>query len=256
YALVGYSPGDPCHQPVLVDPVEELFQVNVHDPVVAFSDKCLCLGHSLMGGSARSKPVAVLGERRVPAFLQDLQQRLLDQAIDNARDAELPDPAIRFGDFHPLDRLRLIGPLEQLVPNGWPVFPKVAHGSLDGHAIDAGTTLVLPNALPRSFEVVTFAHFLHEPFIKCRALGFPFRHGRFGPSSIGSWGFTPVARRGGQMVLDFRPHSAHEIRVLLTTSDRSGLRPAFPARPIRCLRLSALECLTSLADCLAYYALC
>jgi hypothetical protein len=29
-----------------------------------------------------------------------------------------------------------------------------------------------------------------------------------------------------------------------------------PARPIRCLRLSALECLTSLADDMTYYALC
>ena len=57
-------------------------------------------------------------------------------------------------------------------------------------------------------------------------------------------------------VLDFLPHSAHESRVLLATPNRSGLRPSFPAWPIRLLRLSALECLTSLADGMAYFALC
>jgi hypothetical protein len=35
-----------------------------------------------------------------------------------------------------------------------------------------------------------------------------------------------------------------------------GPSATVPARPIRCLRLSALECLTSLADDMTYYALC
>src|SRR5215831_8707814 len=51
--------------------------------------------------------VAVLGKRWVPPLLENLQQGLLDQSIDDARDAELSDPAIRLGDFDPLDRLRL-----------------------------------------------------------------------------------------------------------------------------------------------------
>ena len=82
---------------------------------------------------------------------------------------------------------------------------------------------------------------------------------RFGPFAIGARGFTPVFRGKGQkllLVLGFLPHSTHESRVLLATPNRSGLRPSFPARPIRLLRLSALECLTSLTDSMAYYALC
>ena len=35
-----------------------------------------------------------------------------------------------------------------------------------------------------------------------------------------------------------------------------GPSATVPARPIRCLRLSALECLASLADDMTYYALC
>src|SRR5499425_3466315 len=38
--------------------------------------------------------------------------------------------------------------------------------------------------------------------------------------------------------------------------NRSGLRSPFPAWPILFLRLSALECLTSLADDMTYFALC
>src|SRR4051812_15580238 len=39
-------------------------------------------------------------------------------------------------------------------------------------------------------------------------------------------------------------------------SSRSGLQSPFPVRPIRWLRLSAPECLTSLADITTYYAFC
>ena len=39
--------------------------------------------------------------------LKNLQQGLLDQSVDDARHAELSDPAVRFGDFDPFDRLRL-----------------------------------------------------------------------------------------------------------------------------------------------------
>jgi hypothetical protein len=45
-------------------------------------------------------------------------------------------------------------------------------------------------------------------------------------------------------------------RPLPATPDRSGLRPPFPVWPIRSLRLSALQCLTSLTDDTDYYALC
>jgi len=51
----------------------------------------------------------MLGKRRVPLPLKNLQQGLLDQSVDDARHAELSDPAVRFGNFDPFDRLRLEG---------------------------------------------------------------------------------------------------------------------------------------------------
>ena len=83
-------------------------------------DVMLRLGHCLVGGTSRSEAVAVRGEIRVPPLLENLQQGLLDQSVDDARHAELSDPAIRLGYFDPLDRLRLIGSFEQLRPNAWP----------------------------------------------------------------------------------------------------------------------------------------
>jgi hypothetical protein len=46
-------------------------------------------------------------------------------------------------------------------------------------------------------------------------------------------GFTPALRFQGQLVLDVRPLSIHESPVLLSTLNRSGLQPSFPALPIR-----------------------
>jgi class 3 adenylate cyclase len=50
-----------------------------------------------------------------------LQQGLLDQSVDDARHAELSDPAVRLGDFDPFDRLQLVGSREQLRPDARPV---------------------------------------------------------------------------------------------------------------------------------------
>src|SRR4051794_13443150 len=99
--------------------------------------------------------------RRVPAFLQNLQQGLLDQSVDDARHAELSDPALRLGDFNPLDRPRLVGSFEQLRPNAWPVLTQVVLRVVNGHPIDARTALVLANAFPRSYEIPSVTHLLH-----------------------------------------------------------------------------------------------
>src|SRR5437762_7233739 len=120
-----------------------------------------CACHCPMGGASRSETVTVLGKRRVPPLLQNLQQGLLDQSVDDARYAELSDPAVRLGDFDPLDRLRLVGSLEQLRANAWPVLTQVVSGVLYGHPIDTGTALVLANAFPRSYEILSVAHLFH-----------------------------------------------------------------------------------------------
>src|SRR5262249_16184838 len=121
HAFVRHPRSDARHQTVVIDPVEKFFEIKIDHDRVARSDVLLCLSHRLVGGSPRPEAIAVLGERWVPPLLENLQQGLLDQSMDDAGDAELSDPAIRLGDFDPLDRLRLVGSREQLRPDVWPV---------------------------------------------------------------------------------------------------------------------------------------
>ena len=161
HTLIGHSRGDARHQAVVIDSVEKLFEIEIDHDVVALGDVALRLGDCLMGGAHRSKAVTVLGKRRVPPLLENLQHSLLNQSVDDARHAELSDPAVRLGDFDPFDRLRLIGSLKQSSPNVWPVLTQVILGGVDGHSINARTALVASNALPRSFEIPSITHLLH-----------------------------------------------------------------------------------------------
>src|SRR3954471_2306451 len=153
HALVRHPRGDPRHQAIVIDPVEKFFEIEINYNVVALGDVLLRLGHCLVGRAPWSEAVAVLGERWIPALLENLQQGLLDQPVDDAGDAELSDPALRLGDFDPSDRLRLVGSREQLRPDVWPVLTQVGPGVLDGHPINAGATLVAANStLAASFS--------------------------------------------------------------------------------------------------------
>ena len=123
----------------------------------------------------------MLGKRRVPPPLEYLQQRLLYQAVDDAWHAEPSDAAGRFRDIDPFDRLRRVGSVEQLFPDGWPVLPQVGRGVVDGQSVDAGTTLVPTDAFPRCFQVASVAHLLHELVFGGRAVGGSLRREWFGP---------------------------------------------------------------------------
>ena len=83
----------------MIDPVEKFFEIKINYDVVARSNVSLRLGYRLMGGASRSEAVAVPGKRRVPPLLENLQQGLLDQSVDDARYAELSDPAVLSNDI-------------------------------------------------------------------------------------------------------------------------------------------------------------
>src|ERR1700733_10425358 len=80
-----------------------------------------------------SKPVAVLGKRRVPSLLQNLHHRLLDKAIQHSWDAKLSHPSIRLRDFHPPHRFRFVSPVQQLLLNSRPVLLQIVAELIDRH---------------------------------------------------------------------------------------------------------------------------
>src|SRR5262244_1994105 len=107
---------------VVIDSIEEFLQVKINAPAVAFDDILLRRGHRLISRPPRPEPIAVIGKRPVPPPLQNLQHRLLDESIQHTRNAEFSHSSpIRLGDFHPPHRLRLVSPVQQLFPDGWPV---------------------------------------------------------------------------------------------------------------------------------------
>src|SRR4029077_8441040 len=77
----------------------------------------------------------------------------------------------------------------------------------DSHPIDARATLVTANSFPRSFEISSVAHLLHQLFYTGRAFGYRLRHKRFGPLVTANRGFTPVFWCQGQRVLELLPLS-------------------------------------------------
>ena len=109
--LVGHPFRHQAHQHVVIDSIEELLQVDVHDPAMARGNMLLRARHRLMGRAVRPEAEAVLGERRVPVHLQDLQHRLLDKAVEYRRNTELADTAARFRDLDTPHRLRPVSPL-------------------------------------------------------------------------------------------------------------------------------------------------
>src|SRR6267378_121720 len=88
------------------------------------------------------KPIAVFRERSVPAPLQYLHHRLLDEAIKYRRNAQLAHSAVRLRDFHPFHWLWCVGSVEELFADDWPVLFQVSRQFLDGHPVNAWAAFV------------------------------------------------------------------------------------------------------------------
>ena len=125
----------------MVDSIEELFQIEINHPAEALGDKALSRHDRLMCQMPRSEtpfllctPIqmpsrkkargcfiirrltkTVFRKRLVPVTLENLQQRLLNEAIQNSRNAMLTHTAVEFRNLHSSLRLRLISAIQQLL---------------------------------------------------------------------------------------------------------------------------------------------
>jgi hypothetical protein len=133
---------------------------------------------------------------------------------------------------------------------------QVVRDAADGHPIDAGTPFVGLHSPQCFLQILSLTHLLHQSVGARWAFGFIRRHGRFSRCSFGISGFTRQRGRAVQLRLDVLLPVVLETHGLPASPSRSGLQSSFPARPIRCSAFSALECLTSLADVMTYYAFC
>src|SRR4029077_12981979 len=155
--------------------------------------------------------------------LQNLHHRLLDKSIQHRRDAQLAHPSVRFGDFHPPHRLRLVGSVQQLFPDGWPVLPQIIRERHDRHAVDARTTLVGLHLPQRLLQVFSLTYLLHQSVGSSWAFGSTCRPQRFSLFSCDTSGCTRQRRREVQFHLDILLLVVFETHGLLTAPSRSGL---------------------------------
>jgi len=133
---------------------KKLLQVEVHDVPITLGNVLLRLGHRLLSRATRPKTVAVLGKRRVPNALQNLQHRLLDKTVDHGRDAKLSHPAVSFRNLNTFDRLRLVSAAPQLFPNGSPMLTQVVRHFVGRQTVDTRTAFVTPNPIQRIQDVL------------------------------------------------------------------------------------------------------
>src|SRR5215467_5527009 len=99
------------HQNIVIDPVEELLQVQVHDKLPAAVGIRPRLFQRLMRAASRAETEAGIGKGGVQNRLQYLKDGLLYKPVHHARNAELTLASSRLRDFDSTYRLGLVRPV-------------------------------------------------------------------------------------------------------------------------------------------------
>jgi len=95
-----------------MDPVEEAVKVQVYDPPITLSDIASGSPYGVMCPPPRAISIARFREVWVEDGREDLQQCLLEEAVEHCRNTQVPHATIRFGYLHPPYRLWLVPSLK------------------------------------------------------------------------------------------------------------------------------------------------
>src|SRR4029450_9776146 len=99
----------------------------------------------------------------------------------------------------------------------WPVRSQVGRELLDGHSVDARTSLVRLDTTQRFLQVLSLTHCLHHRVRDRWAFGLALRHNRFGILTDGSRRHALFHRGENQLELFGQPLFGHESSVLVAT---------------------------------------
>jgi hypothetical protein len=215
---------EPPHEHVVVHTIEELLQIDVHDPAATLLHVALRVTHGVVRAAPRPEAVAVLREARIDSRLQDLQPDLLDEAVEHRRDAELALASAGLGDHHSSHRARLVAAREEVLTDREPVLTQEVGKLLDRHPVDAGAALVLPNSFQRGLQVPALARQLHQTARSWARVSIR-RRRRF-RARVELRGFTPPVERELQLPGLLR-------RCVCETRGRTPSSPFGPSPPSR-----------------------
>src|SRR4029077_12048600 len=225
--------GNLAHQFVMIDSIEEFFQIEVDHPSVALRNVLLRLSHGVMRRPTRSEPLAILGERRIPSPLQNLHHRLLDKSgparLGRQAFAPLRHPASGFPPVSPVSVRRS----RSAIAPDWTA--SAASGSCRVYRPSSGRrprspccfslAAMLPSSLlvhifPPRFDSCWLGVRAHSPPRAIRCLPAP-------PA-----GLHPSAPMRSPVSTGYSAACRFRDSCPTCLSSRSGLQPSFPVRPI------------------------
>ena len=154
-------PLEPDHQPVVIDPIEECFQVKVDHPAVASTDVRLQLPHGLVRRALRTKSVAARVEVGFPLLTDDLSNGLLDEPVEHGGNTQRTLAPVWLGDLYPSYRLRAVAARNQLGSDLGPVLFELARQGIHAHAVDARRASVTSDLLQGTLQVRARKHAFH-----------------------------------------------------------------------------------------------
>jgi hypothetical protein len=101
---------EPRGQPLVIDPIEELLQIDVDHPLEPIAYMHLGLGDRRVAASTGPEPVATRVECRLEQRFENLPHGLHHHPVDHVRDPQSALPAVRLGDHRPANPARTIAP--------------------------------------------------------------------------------------------------------------------------------------------------
>jgi len=147
------APAQESQQDLVVHPIEELLQVEVHGMGITFPKVGLHLLYGLMRALARSEPITPRMEVIIDHIAQHLRDGLLDHSIQHRRNPQWTFAPAGFVDLHPPHRGRPV--MARLQPGAHfaPVFPHPGRKVRDAHPVDARGTAIGAHLFPGPAQV-------------------------------------------------------------------------------------------------------
>jgi len=153
----------PVEKALMMDSIEELGQIEIHNRPVAGFKMLLCLGDGRVRPALRPEPVTAGVEGRLEHRLQNLEHGLLHDPIDHIGDAQTPLPASGLWNEHPTDVAGPIASLQQHTAQTRQKLRRISLRFLDRLSVDARCALVAHHIEQRQSQVGLRRHLFQQP---------------------------------------------------------------------------------------------
>src|SRR5216683_2901105 len=152
----------PRHQPLMVNAVEELFKIEIDDPLVPVRQIRLGFGDGRVTAAPRSETMARWVKGRFPVRAEHVQHRLLNPPVDHVGNAKATLAASWLRNPDPANHPRAIGSVEQVTAKHRKKLVKMLAHLVDAPSIRTRGTAVPCHFPKRSYQVFLAGHLLHR----------------------------------------------------------------------------------------------